>query len=78
MVLFKAIRTASSPDIASEINGRADIVHTELLSAHLNLTEFSAANTMICSFFTWFYRLFFIHEEKAFIKDDTKKRELQF
>jgi hypothetical protein len=44
-----AIRTASSLISGSTTNGRADVVHTELLSAHLNLTEFSIANTMICS-----------------------------
>jgi hypothetical protein len=38
---------ASSLISGSTTNGRADVVHTELLSAHLNLTEFSIA--MICS-----------------------------
>jgi hypothetical protein len=42
-----AIRTASSLISGSTTNG--DRCHTELLSAHLNLTEFSIANTMICS-----------------------------
>ncbi|WP_316635068.1 3-oxoacyl-[acyl-carrier-protein] synthase III C-terminal domain-containing protein [uncultured Flavobacterium sp.] len=67
---FPAIRTASSLISASPINGRADVVHTELLSAHLNLTEFSPANTMICSLFADGFIGYSLHEEKAFLDDD--------
>lgn len=68
---FPAIRTASSLISASSINGRADVVHTELLSAHLNLTEFSPANTMICSLFADGFIGYSLYEEKAFMDDDT-------
>jgi alkylresorcinol/alkylpyrone synthase len=68
---FPAIRTASSLISASEINGRADVVHTELLSAHLNLTEFSPANTMICSLFADGFIGYSLYEEKTFMDDDT-------
>jgi alkylresorcinol/alkylpyrone synthase len=68
---FPAIRTASSLICASQINGRADVVHTELLSAHLNLTEFSPANTMICSLFADGFIGYSLYEEKAFMNDDT-------
>ncbi|HEU4789961.1 MAG TPA: 3-oxoacyl-[acyl-carrier-protein] synthase III C-terminal domain-containing protein [Flavobacterium sp.] len=67
---FPAIRTASSLISASSINGRADVVHTELLSAHLNLIEFSAANTMICSLFADGFIGYSLYEEKAFIDDN--------
>ncbi|TDD95270.1 3-oxoacyl-[acyl-carrier-protein] synthase III C-terminal domain-containing protein [Flavobacterium cellulosilyticum] len=68
---FPAIRTASSLICASQINGRADIVHTELLSAHLNLTEFSPANTMICSLFADGFIGYSLYEENAFMNDDS-------
>lgn len=68
---FPAIRTASSLISASSLNGRADVVHTELLSAHLNLTEFSPANTMICSLFADGFIGYSLYEEKAFMDDDT-------
>lgn len=68
---FPAIRTASSLICASLINGRADVVHTELLSAHLNLTEFSPANTMICSLFADGFIGYSLYEEKSFLNDDT-------
>jgi alkylresorcinol/alkylpyrone synthase len=67
---FPAIRTASSLISASQINGRADVVHTELLSAHLNLTEFSPANTMICSLFADGFIGYSLYEEKTFMNDD--------
>lgn len=67
---FPAIRTASSLISASSINGRADVVHTELLSAHLNLTEFSPANTMICSLFADGFIGYSLYEEKAFMDND--------
>lgn len=67
---FPAIRTASSLISASSLNGRADVVHTELLSAHLNLTEFSPANTMICSLFADGFIGYSLYEEKAFLDDD--------
>jgi alkylresorcinol/alkylpyrone synthase len=68
---FPAIRTASSLICASPTNGRADVVHTELLTAHLNLTEFSPANTMICSLFSDGFIGYSLYEEKAFMIDDT-------
>lgn len=68
---FPAIRTASSLISASAINGRADVVHTELLSAHLNLIEFSPANTMICSLFADGFIGYSLYEEKTFMNDET-------
>jgi alkylresorcinol/alkylpyrone synthase len=68
---FPAIRTASSLICASSTNGRADVVHTELLSAHLNLTEFSPGNTMICSLFSDGFIGYSLYEEESFMKDDT-------
>jgi len=68
---FPAIRTASSLICSSPINGRADVVHTELLSAHLNLTGFSAANTMICSLFADGFIGYSLYEEESFMNDDT-------
>jgi alkylresorcinol/alkylpyrone synthase len=67
---FPAIRTASSLICASQTNGRADVVHTELLSAHLNLTEFSPANTMICSLFADGFIGYSLYEEKSFLNDE--------
>jgi len=52
-------------------NERADLVHTELLSAHLNLTEFSPGNTMICSLFSDGFNGYSLYEEKSFMADDT-------
>lgn len=72
---FPAIRTASSLISASPNNGRADVVHTELLSAHLNLTEFSPANTMICSLFSDGFIGYSLYEEKSFMQDDTIKEK---
>jgi len=66
---FPAIRTARSLIQASSENGRADVIHTELLSAHLNLTEYSAANTMICSLFADGFIGYSLYEEKAFMSD---------
>lgn len=68
---FPAIRTARSLIAASLDNGRADVVHTELLSAHLNLTEFSPANTMICSLFADGFIGYSLYEENAFMTDDS-------
>ncbi|HTG65405.1 MAG TPA: 3-oxoacyl-[acyl-carrier-protein] synthase III C-terminal domain-containing protein [Flavobacterium sp.] len=68
---FPAIRTASSLIHASLTNGRADVVHTELLSAHLNLTEFSSANTMICSLFADGFIGYSLYEEQTFMNDDS-------
>jgi alkylresorcinol/alkylpyrone synthase len=68
---FPAIRTASSLICASSINGRADVIHTELLSAHLNLTDFSPGNTMICSLFADGFIGYSLYEEKAFMNDKT-------
>ena len=72
---FPAIRTASSLICASPNNGRADVVHTELLSAHLNLTEFSPGNTMICSLFSDGFIGYSLYEEKSFMADDTIKEK---
>lgn len=66
---FPAIRTASSLISASKSSGRADVVHTELLSAHLNLTEFSSANTMICSLFADGFIGYSLYEEQSFLND---------
>lgn len=63
---FPAIRTANSLLTASNTNGRIDIVHTELLSAHLNLTEFSTSNTMICSLFADGFIGYSLQEEENF------------
>ncbi|MDI9308871.1 MAG: 3-oxoacyl-[acyl-carrier-protein] synthase III C-terminal domain-containing protein [Limnohabitans sp.] len=63
---FPAIRTASSLLQASQNNGRVDIVHTELLSAHLNLTEFSNSNTMICSLFADGFIGYSLYDEETF------------
>jgi predicted naringenin-chalcone synthase len=68
---FPAIRTGSSLLHASQDKGRVDIVHTELLSAHLNLTEFSAANTMICSLFSDGFIGYSLCDEEVLKKDKT-------
>ncbi|MCL9806201.1 hypothetical protein NAT51_11755 [Flavobacterium amniphilum] len=67
---FPAIRTASSLVSASATNGRVDVIHTELLSAHLNLTEFSNANTMICSLFADGFIGYSLYEEETFMQDE--------
>ena len=66
---FPAIRTAKGLLASSENNGRVDIVHTELLSAHLNLTEVSPANTMICSLFADGFIGYSMYEEQSFLND---------
>lgn len=66
---FPAIRTARSLIELSLENGRTDVVHTELLSAHLNLTEFSPANTMICSLFADGFIGYSLYEENVFLND---------
>lgn len=68
---FPAIRTASHLISGSKKNGRVDVVHTELLSAHLNLTEFSVANTMICSLFADGFIGYSLYEEDTFMSDAT-------
>lgn len=72
---FPAIRTARSLIAASLENGRTDVVHTELLSAHLNLTEFSPANTMICSLFSDGFIGYSLYEENSFMNDKTVKEK---
>lgn len=67
---FPAIRTGKSLLCSSKSKGRVDIVHTELLSAHLNLTEFSAANTMICSLFADGFIGYSLYGEKEFMNDE--------
>ncbi|MFC5684507.1 3-oxoacyl-[acyl-carrier-protein] synthase III C-terminal domain-containing protein [Flavobacterium sp. MAHUQ-51] len=68
---FPAIRTARSLIELSLENGRTDVVHTELLSAHLNLIEFSPANTMICSLFADGFIGYSLYEENAFLNDES-------
>lgn len=67
---FPAIRTGSSLLCASSTKGRVDVVHTELLSAHLNLTEFSNSNIMICSLFADGFIGYSLFDEESFLKDD--------
>ncbi|QOG01815.1 3-oxoacyl-[acyl-carrier-protein] synthase III C-terminal domain-containing protein [Flavobacterium sp. MDT1-60] len=68
---FPAIRTASSLVKSSTNNGRVDVVHTELLSSHLNLTELSASNIMICSLFGDGFIGYSLQEEYSFMNDDS-------
>lgn len=68
---FPAIRTGRSLLCSSDDKGRVDVVHTELLSAHLNLTEFSSANTMICSLFADGFIGYSLYDEVRFMSDDT-------
>lgn len=67
---FPAIRTGRSLLCASKTKGRVDIVHTELLSAHLNLVEFSNSNTMICSLFADGFIGYSLFDEESFMEDD--------
>lgn len=67
---FPAIRTTMCLLNTSKTNGRVDIVHTELLSAHLNLTEFSPSNTMICSLFADGFIGYSLYEEDEFYLDN--------
>ncbi|MFV5698048.1 3-oxoacyl-[acyl-carrier-protein] synthase III C-terminal domain-containing protein [Flavobacterium sp. ZT3R17] len=68
---FPAIRTGRSLLCSSETKGRVDIVHTELLSAHLNLVEFSNSNTMICSLFADGFIGYSLFDEESFMEDDS-------
>jgi alkylresorcinol/alkylpyrone synthase len=68
---FPAIRTGRSLLCASSTKGRVDVVHTELLSAHLNLTEFSNSNIMICSLFADGFIGYSLFDEESFLTDDT-------
>lgn len=68
---FPAIRTGRSLLCTSNDRGRVDVIHTELLSAHLNLTEFSSANTMICSLFADGFIGYSLYDEVRFMSDDT-------
>ncbi|MFD2890451.1 3-oxoacyl-[acyl-carrier-protein] synthase III C-terminal domain-containing protein [Flavobacterium chuncheonense] len=72
---FPAIRTARGLLCQSDVNGRVDIIHTELLSAHLNLTEFSSANTMICSLFSDGFIGYSLYDQVSF--DIFKKQSRQ-
>ncbi|WP_300568533.1 3-oxoacyl-[acyl-carrier-protein] synthase III C-terminal domain-containing protein [Flavobacterium sp.] len=76
---FPAIRTGKGLLDSSTTNGRVDIVHTELLSAHLNLTEFTPSNTMICSLFADGFIGYSMYEEEAFFADEeiSEKRGLR-
>jgi len=67
---FPAIRTGTGLLNSSTTHGRVDIVHTELLSAHLNLTEFTPSNTMICSLFADGFIGYSLYEEKNFFADE--------
>lgn len=66
---FPAIRTGRSLLCTSENHGRVDVIHTELLSAHLNLVEFSNSNTMICSLFADGFIGYSLFDEESFLKD---------
>lgn len=68
---FPAIRTASSLVKSSMDKGRVDVVHTELLSSHLNLTELSPSNIMICSLFGDGFIGYSLQEEQSFMNDDS-------
>lgn len=68
---FPAIRTANGLMSSSNKKGRIDIVHTELLSAHLNLTESSPSNTMICSLFADGFIGYSMFDEDTFHNDTT-------
>ena len=68
---FPAIRTGRSLLCSSETKGRVDVVHTELLSAHLNLVEFSNSNTMICSLFADGFIGYSLFDEESFMEDDS-------
>ncbi|UKM64065.1 hypothetical protein GSB9_00612 [Flavobacteriaceae bacterium GSB9] len=72
---FPAIRTGSGLLSLSKIKGRVDIVHTELLSVHLNLTEFSAANTMICSLFSDGFIGYSLYDENLFYEEGIKSNK---
>lgn len=72
---FPAIRTGRGLVNLSSEKGRVDIIHTELLSSHLNLTEFSPSNTMICSLFADGFIGYSLLEEEAFFKDDSIKEK---
>lgn len=67
---FPAIRTGSSLLTASSTKGRVDVVHTELLSAHLNLVGFSNSNTMICSLFADGFIGYSLFDEETFLNDN--------
>ncbi|MFV8328391.1 3-oxoacyl-[acyl-carrier-protein] synthase III C-terminal domain-containing protein [Flavobacterium sp. ZS1P14] len=68
---FPAIRTGRSLLCSSPTKGRVDVVHTELLSAHLNLVEFSNSNTMICSLFADGFIGYSLFDEESFMQDDS-------
>lgn len=73
---FPAIRTGSGLLCLSKHKGRVDIIHTELLSAHLNLTEFSPANTMICSLFSDGFVGYSLYDEARFYNDDLSHKKV--
>lgn len=72
---FPALRTGSCLLNVSNENGRVDIIHTELLSAHLNLTEFSPSNTMICSLFADGFIGYSLYDLDSFINDSSIKEK---
>lgn len=72
---FPAIRTARSLVNADPVNKRVDVIHTELLSAHLNLTEFSISNSMICSLFGDGFIGYSLLEEESFMNDNSIKEK---
>lgn len=74
---FPAMRTANALLTESDTNGRVDIVHTELLSAHLDLTKLSAANSMICSLFSDGFIGYSLFEESKFKNDKVYKNGLR-
>jgi alkylresorcinol/alkylpyrone synthase len=72
---FPAIRTGTGLLNSSSENGRVDIIHTELLSAHLNLTEFSPSNTMICSLFADGFIGYSLYEQNNLMQDESIKNK---
>src|SRR2546423_504763 len=63
---FPGIRIASGIVQNTDHCGRVDIVHTELLSNHLNLLECTPSNTVICSLFADGFIGYSMYDEASF------------
>ena len=63
---FPGIRIASGIVQNTDNCGRVDIVHTELLSNHLNLLECTPSNTVICSLFADGFVGYSMYDETSF------------
>ena len=63
---FPGIRIASGVVQNTDNCGRVDIVHTELLSNHLNLLECTPENTVICSLFADGFIGYSMYDETTF------------